>query len=550
MKHIPIIGFFASLTPLALPAAQMSDRFDDRPQTGGYSEALSADTSFATLDSGETAKMHGSALGRTAWAEWIAPENGFVTVDTIGTAFQTPVLAIYTGDSFANLKTVARVKSGVQSTSFPVTAGTAYQIVLDSGSGSIRGSGLGQVNINLVPEAIPATATGTDRFMDRPRLAGLDAFGVANNTAATRDPFQPKNTGASGRDVWWQWTASATGRVTIKTEESGFDTMLTVFSGDPQNDPPFGELEMVAQNDNIPNWETSEVSFQTQAGRVYQIAVSSANTSYSRTGNVILELNLVPNLLPPAIPGSDTFERRPALIGNAAVGVACNRHHTRDANEVLPTGDYGRSVWWSWQAPESGRYDIDTRGSEANTILRVYAGENLATLQQVSFNDDVPGASWSKLQLTATRGAVYQIRVDHPGSSSRHAGNIVLNLNRVPAPEIDVQQPLRSSLVSSRTKRSFGTILVGRVGAPKEFTIRNIGNAPLSGVVVRIVGHTRDFVIQPPARASVAPGAALTFKVVFKPTAPGNRNAWIQVFSNDSDENPFIIPLSGLAVKR
>jgi hypothetical protein len=554
MKTISTIWMLGSLMPLAATAAQMSDHFNERPQIFGFSEILNADTSFASLEQGETPAMHGSTQGGTVWAEWIAPASGWMTIDTKGTAFKSAVLAIYTGESLGELKTVARARSSSStsptSASFPVTSGTAYQIVLDSAYFSSQGRGLGQVNIKLVQGAIPSTATGTDRFSERPQMGGNITFGVANNTAATLDPFQPRITGPSGRDVWWQWTAPATGRVTIDTLQSDFDTVLTVFSGSPQNDPPFNELEMVAQNDDILSSERSQVSFQTQVGRVYQIAVSSASTSSSRTGNVVLKTVLVANMLPPSIPGSDFFAKRPRFSGHAVGGVACNTHYSKEANESIPSGDGGRTVWWQWQAPESGRYDIDTHGSEADTVLRVYTGESLTELQQVAFNDNVLGAEWSKLELAATRGMIYQIRIDHSGPSTRNAGNIAFNLKPRPAPEIDIQQPVRSSLVTGISKRNFGTVKAGSFGATKVFTIRNTGTAPLNGIVVRMAGSGRDYVIHPITRTSVAPGGTLSVKITFKPSTIGIKKGWLQVFSNDSDENPFLIPLTGLGVSR
>jgi hypothetical protein len=52
-----------------------------------------------------------------------------------------------------------------------------------------------------------------------------------------------------------------------------------------------------------------------------------------------------------------------------------------------------------------------------------------------------------------------------------------------------------------------------------------------------------------PPKTSLAPGSSTTFKVIFKPSAKGTRKANIHIKSNDADENPFDIKLTGQGVK-
>jgi hypothetical protein len=47
---------------------------------------------------------------------------------------------------------------------------------------------------------------------------------------------------------------------------------------------------------------------------------------------------------------------------------------------------------------------------------------------------------------------------------------------------------------------------------------------------------------------TVAAGSSTTFTVAFKPNAAGSRSAAIHIFSNDVDENPFDINLTGTGV--
>jgi hypothetical protein len=117
-------------------------------------------------------------------------------------------------------------------------------------------------------------------------------------------------------------------------------------------------------------------------------------------------------------------------------------------------------------------------------------------------------------------------------------------------PEISVQQPAGSELVDGTAKRAFGTVKTGKAGLAKTFVIRNTGKAPLTSLSVTKAGtHAKDFIVTQPLKKTLAPGTSTTFKVTFKPTAAGVRNAALKIRNNDANENPFDIKISGLGAK-
>ncbi|MCU0750309.1 MAG: choice-of-anchor D domain-containing protein, partial [Akkermansiaceae bacterium] len=117
-------------------------------------------------------------------------------------------------------------------------------------------------------------------------------------------------------------------------------------------------------------------------------------------------------------------------------------------------------------------------------------------------------------------------------------------------PEIDVFQPSTSPLVDGRTRKSFGTVKLKRSSITKSFLIRNTGGANLLNLSVAKAGpHLKDFVITQPLKKSLPPGGSTTFTVVFKPTVKGTRNAFIRIRSNDANENPFDISVTGLGAR-
>ena len=147
------------------------------------------------------------------------------------------------------------------------------------------------------------------------------------------------------------------------------------------------------------------------------------------------------------------------------------------------------------------------------------------------------------------RRAALQILSNDPNESPF---DIVLTGKGVkPAPEISVFQPAGSGLVDGRDRKAFGTVKVGRTGTTKTFVIKNDGNAPLTGLAASLTGsHARDFNVTRPLKTTLPPGASTTFRVSFKPTTTGNRSADLRIRSNDANENPFDVKLSGAGASK
>jgi BspA type Leucine rich repeat region (6 copies)/Abnormal spindle-like microcephaly-assoc'd, ASPM-SPD-2-Hydin len=123
-------------------------------------------------------------------------------------------------------------------------------------------------------------------------------------------------------------------------------------------------------------------------------------------------------------------------------------------------------------------------------------------------------------------------------------GVTAVNIGDEPFPEIEVKQPATLDLTDGGAK-SFGTVTLG-AQTLLEFTIKNVGDADLTGLAVTKDGAAADdFLITPPASELLAPDASVTFQVAFKPSAAGTRTAVIQIANDDADENPFDITLSG-----
>ncbi|NJM55558.1 MAG: choice-of-anchor D domain-containing protein [Verrucomicrobiae bacterium] len=118
------------------------------------------------------------------------------------------------------------------------------------------------------------------------------------------------------------------------------------------------------------------------------------------------------------------------------------------------------------------------------------------------------------------------------------------------AAEIAVEQPVGTGLIDNASIIAF-TAPVGTSSPASIFTVRNTGGATLSGLAVSVDGtDSADFTAGAPGSTELAPGAATTFTVTFTPSGAGGgpRNAMLRITSNDTDESPFDITLTGTAL--
>ncbi len=120
------------------------------------------------------------------------------------------------------------------------------------------------------------------------------------------------------------------------------------------------------------------------------------------------------------------------------------------------------------------------------------------------------------------------------------------------APEIAVQQPPGTNLVDGATTNDFGSIIPGTSSAAKTFTITNSGSSTLNALTVTVDGaNPGDFAVDDSGvPTSLAPGASATFSVTFTPPLAGSRSAAFHIASDDADENPFDISLTGTGLNQ
>lgn len=137
----------------------------------------------------------------------------------------------------------------------------------------------------------------------------------------------------------------------------------------------------------------------------------------------------------------------------------------------------------------------------------------------------------------------YEIAITDLFGTSQ-GGTFTIGSAVVKAPEIGVLHE-GAKLTDGSAKIGFGSVKSGKSGTEK-FVIRNSGKAKLTGLKISRNGTNKlDFSVTALAKTSLAAGESMNFNVIFKPSATGKKSAAIHISSNDADESPFDIKLTG-----
>jgi len=398
-------------------AAPANDMFANAQVISGTSGTTSGSNVGATKESGEP-NHAGNSGGASIWYRWTPTASGSVTIDTLGSSFDT-LLAVYTGSAVNQLTSVASNDDccgGRQSKlTFGASAGTTYQIAVDG-----YNKATGSVTLDWNQTAGPAN----DMFANGQAISGTSGTTSGSNVAATKESGEPNHAGNSGgASIWYRWTPTASGSVTIDTLGSSFDTLLAVYTGSAVN-----QLTSVASNDDCCGGRQSKVTFAAAGGTTYQIAVDGYNAA---TGSVTLDWNQT------AGPANDMFANGQTLPGTSGTATGSNVGASKEPGEPNHAGNSGgASIWYRWTATSTASISIDTSGSSFDTLLAVYTGTAVNALTGVVSNDDVSKKDQtSKVTFTPVAGTTYQVAVDGYGGAT---GSVTLHWNQAAAPANDM----------------------------------------------------------------------------------------------------------------
>src|SRR5581483_9376471 len=255
---------------LVLTRPPGNDAFAAAQVIAGAAGSIAGTNLAASKEAGEP-NHAGNVGGHSVWYRWTAPASTTLTIDTVGSSFDT-LLAVYKGSSVGSLTAVASNDDIVDQqqpqsrVSFAVTAGTTYQIAVDGW----RGTGTGAVGSVMLNWSSSAPPPPNDAFASAQSFSGTTGNLGGTNVGATKETSEPNHAGnAGGHSVWYRWTAPATGTATLDLEGSSFDTLLAVYTGSGVT-----SLTSIASNDDSSASDNrSRVSFSAISGTTYRVAV-------------------------------------------------------------------------------------------------------------------------------------------------------------------------------------------------------------------------------------------------------------------------------------
>lgn len=363
--------------------------------------------------------------------------------------------------AFANLEEVADNHASA-SLAFPDVAwnaveGETYFIVLDRAGGS-RGRVI--FNFQKVPDNYV--------FAGAEVINGDSANIVAHNWGSVREPGEPsigaRATQLGSRSLWWKWTAPSSGIYQLDTIGSetpvpedniphpdrtlfGFDTRLGVYVGSSVSG-----LTRVASNDSRTTesygntWmsfqRNSRLEFAATEGTTYIILVNGENTDLNgtelecQTNTGRIRLNLAKLVLP----ANNSFSNAKVITGTSFREITPTYGASKEAGEPRHGGiTGGRSLWWKWTAPYTGKFVISTAGNlyddyhARRTGIGVYFGSSVDSLIHVASDQNGAGLNsgentWSSVTFTAGKGVTYHFAAD-----ANVPGNLAFILTTPPA---------------------------------------------------------------------------------------------------------------------
>jgi hypothetical protein len=285
---------------------------------------------------------------------------------------------------------------------------------------------LGSTVLSATAMATPPT---NDNFADAQVLSGALPIAVgATNVEATRETNEPSHGfSGAGHSIWFEWTAPATGFVTIGTCGTGFTAEIGVYTGAAVN----ALTEVADSGSGGPGCPSAgrQATFRAIGSTTYAIAVDGDGFWLPGAPKPVTEGAIALQLEATPPPSNDDLAGALSLAGNvteepdgtriyfAAAG-GHNWGATKQAGEPDHAGDPGgASVWYAWTAPASGSARISVAGNWFDPLLAVYAGNSMGALTPIG-----SGFGWVGMQgIPVSAGVTYLIAVDGKRNSGTGA---------------------------------------------------------------------------------------------------------------------------------
>ncbi len=240
-----------------------------------------------------------------------------------------------------------------------------------------------------------------------------DVTNLPFNTTGAR--FGGRGLCMVGPNIWYCYTASCTGEVTVSLAGSSYDTKLAVYEG-CECFPT--QADLIACNDDFDGTYQSQVTFDATAGQRYLIEVGGYG---SQSGSGFITISCEGDVGPPVSKDNCTNARP---VGNVTNLPFDTTNATFDGQGLCMMSP---NIWFCYTAECTGDVTVGLLGSAYDTMLAVYEGcECYPTRADlIMCNDDFGDTYQSQVTFAATAGNQYLIEI---GGYASRTGQGILNI--------------------------------------------------------------------------------------------------------------------------
>ena len=268
-----------------------------------------------------------------------------------------------------------------------------------------------------------ATINGSDSCAAPDLISGNGVFTFDNTLATTGAEGQTEvpctffGSTAIIQDVWFAWTATATGVTTLTTCGIGVvDSKIAVYDGAGCPSGP-----AIACNDDACAGFQSTVSFGAVAGQTYTVQIGMYPLGGAVAGADVFSITTAPPATgpdscnsPTVISGVGTFP-----FDNTTATTGLEGQANGICNLVGGGTAILQDLWYTWTAPSSGLARVNTCGvSVIDTKIAIYNGSGCPAAAAIACNDDACTGYQSTVDFPCTAGSVYTIQLGlYPGTA-------------------------------------------------------------------------------------------------------------------------------------